>query len=114
VVSRLVRFAKRRLASSHRAGSALQTTRNPHKRSAEPGSVARASSLVDAAEQAGFELFITADQELSYRQNLTSRKMALMVLSTNNWDFIKAAIARITAVIDAVTPGSYTEVEIPE
>ena len=84
------------------------------KRSAEPGSVAWASSLVDAAEQAGFELFITADQELSYRQNLTGRKMALMALSTNNWDFIKAAIARITAVIDAVTHGSYTEVEIPE
>ena len=37
-----------------------------------------------------------------------------MALSTNNWDFIKAAIARITPVIDAVTPGSYTEVEIPE
>ncbi len=71
-------------------------------------------ALLDAAEQAGFELFITADQELSYRQNLTGRKMAVMVLSTNNWDFIKAAIAKITAVIDAVTPGSYTEVEIPE
>ena len=71
-------------------------------------------ALLDAAEQAGFELFITADQELSYRQNLTGRKMALMVLSTNNWDFIKAAIARITAVIDAATPGNYAEVEIPE
>jgi hypothetical protein len=71
-------------------------------------------ALLDAAEQAGFELFITADQELSYQQNLTGRKMALMVLSTNNWDFIKAAIAKITAEIDAVTPGSYTEVEIPE
>ncbi|MGA8923417.1 MAG: hypothetical protein WB682_09755 [Candidatus Dormiibacterota bacterium] len=64
----------------------------------------RASSSKDAAEQAGFELFIT----------VTGRKMALMVLSTNNWDFIKAAIAKITAVIDAVRPGSYTEVEIPE
>jgi hypothetical protein len=71
-------------------------------------------ALLDAAEQAGFELFITADQELSYQQNLTGRKMALMVLSTNNWDFIRAAIAKITAVIDAVTPGSYTEVAIPE
>jgi hypothetical protein len=71
-------------------------------------------TLLDAAEQAGFELFITADQELSYQQNLTDRKIALVVLSTNNWDFIKAAIAKITAVIDAVTQGSYTEVKIPE
>ncbi len=71
-------------------------------------------ALLDAAEQVGFELFITADQELRYQQNLAGRKLALMVLSTNNWDFIKAAIAKITAVIDAVTPGSYAEVEIPE
>src|ERR1700758_1943477 len=69
--------------------------------------------LLDAAEQAGFDLFITADQELSYQQNLRNRKIAIVVLSTNNWDFIKANILRITAAIDAVTPGSYTEVEIP-
>ncbi len=70
-------------------------------------------ALLDAAEQAGFELFITADQELSYQQNLTGRKMALMVLNTNNWDFIKAGIGEIMAAVDATTPSSYTEVEIP-
>jgi hypothetical protein len=51
-------------------------------------------ALLDAAEQAGFDLFITADQELSYQQNLTGRKMALIVLSTNNWSFIKGAYRR--------------------
>jgi hypothetical protein len=70
-------------------------------------------TLLDAAEQAGFELFITADQELSYQQNLAGRKIALVVLSTNNWSFIKAGIGKIIAAVDAVTPGSYTEVEIP-
>ncbi len=39
--------------------------------------------------------------------------MALVVLSTNNWDFIKAGIGEIMAAVDAATPGSYTEVEIP-
>lgn len=46
-------------------------------------------ALLAAAEEADFELFITADQEIGYQQNLTGRKMALLVLSTNNWDFIK-------------------------
>jgi hypothetical protein len=69
--------------------------------------------LLDAAEGAGFDLFITADQELSYEQNLRNRKIAIVVLSTNNWDFIKASIPWIMAAIDAVTPGSYAEVEIP-
>ena|ERR1022692_1761218 len=71
-------------------------------------------ALLTAAEEAGFDMFITADQELTYQQNLTGRKMAVLVLSTNNWDFVKAGIAEIMAAISGVTPGSYTEVEIPE
>jgi hypothetical protein len=71
-------------------------------------------ALLTAAEEAGFDLFITADQELTYQQNLTGRKMAVLVLSTNNWGFVKAGIAEIMAGISGVTPGSYTEVEIPE
>jgi hypothetical protein len=70
-------------------------------------------ALLDAAEQAGFDLFITADQELSYQQNLTERKMALIVLSTNNWSSIKAHVGAVVAAVDAVKPGSYAEVEIP-
>lgn len=69
-------------------------------------------ALLTVAEQAGYELFITADQEITYQQNLTGRKMALPVLSTDNWDYVKAAIAKITAAIDTVTPGSYAEVKI--
>jgi hypothetical protein len=71
-------------------------------------------ALLATAEEAGFELFITADQEISYQQNLSNRKMALLVLSTNNWDFIKATITRLTTAIDAVTPGNYAEVDIPD
>ena len=70
-------------------------------------------ALLNAAEEAGFNLFITADQELSYQQNLTGREMALVVLSTNNWSLVKAHIAEILAAINAVTPGSFTEVAIP-
>ena len=70
-------------------------------------------ALLDAAEAAGFDLFVTADRELSYQQNLTGRKMALVVLSTNNWSFIKEGIGEIMAAIDAAAPGSYTEVKIP-
>jgi hypothetical protein len=71
-------------------------------------------ALLTEAEAAGFDLFITADQELTYQQNLTRRKMAVLVLSTNNWDLVKAGIAEIMAAMERVTPGSYAEVEIPE
>jgi hypothetical protein len=71
-------------------------------------------ALLAVAEEAGYELFITADQEITYQQNLAGRRMALLVLSTNNWDYVKAAIAKIRVTIAGVTPGSYQELEIPE
>jgi predicted nuclease of predicted toxin-antitoxin system len=69
--------------------------------------------LLNVAEATGFELLITADQEIKYQQNLKGRKLALLVLSTNNWERIKAHIAEIRAAASAATPGSYVEVEIP-
>ena len=50
---------------------------------------------------------------MSYQQNLKGRKMALVVLSTNNWAAVNAHIAGIMAAISAATPGSYAEVEMP-
>lgn len=46
-------------------------------------------ALLAAAEEAGFDLFITADQELNYQQNLIGRRMAMLVLSTNNWGVVR-------------------------
>ena len=40
--------------------------------------------------------------------------MALVVLSTNNWTFVKAHIAEIMVAVEAATPGSYSEVDVPE
>src|SRR6476660_8187359 len=63
--------------------------------------------LLAAAEYAGFDLFITADQELSHQQNLVGRKLAVLVLSTNNWNAVRERSGRIAAAIDAATPGSF-------
>ena len=40
--------------------------------------------LLRAAEDAGFEVMVTADQSLECQQNLKGRKLALVVLSTNH------------------------------
>ena len=70
-------------------------------------------ALLNAAEEAGFDLFITADQSLTSQQNLKGRKMAVIVLSTDNWEGVKAHIADITAAINAATPGTCAVVKIP-
>ncbi len=69
-------------------------------------------ALLAAAEEAGFDLFITADQELSYQQNLTGRRLAMLDLSTNNWGVVKQQIGAITTAIDTAAPGSFGFVEI--
>lgn len=69
-------------------------------------------ALLAAAEEAGFELFITADQEISYQQNLTGRRIGLLVLSTNNWGVVKENVSLIARAIEAATAGSYVFVDI--
>lgn len=69
-------------------------------------------ALLAAAEEAGFDLFITADQEISYQQNLTGRRIALLVLSTNNWGVVKEQVHLISAAVEAATVGSYVFVDI--
>lgn len=63
--------------------------------------------LLAAAEQAGFDLIVTADQNLSYQQNLTGRKLAVVVLSTNRWKILKEATLKIEQAITAAVPGSF-------
>lgn len=70
-------------------------------------------SLLRIAEDAGFELLLTTDNNLTYQQNLTSRKIALVVLSRNRWRSVQQKIPEIVAAVNAATPGSYVLIEIP-
>jgi len=69
--------------------------------------------LLSAAEQAGFDLMLTADSNLRYQQNLSGRRISIIALSTNAWPIIRNHVERITAAIDAATPGSYAEISLP-
>ena len=69
--------------------------------------------LLNAAEQAGFETLLTADQNIRYQQNLTGRKLALVVLGSNFWPVVQHHEAEIAAAVDAATPGSYGFIEMP-
>ena len=70
-------------------------------------------NLLAAAEQAGFDLLLTADKNMRYQQNLTGRQIALIVLSTPQWPLVRLHVESIAAAVNAATPGSFAEVEIP-
>jgi hypothetical protein len=73
----------------------------------------RNGELLDAAEAAGFHVFVTTDRNLRHQQNLTSRTIAIVVLSKARWRLIGNRLPAIAAAVTAGSPGSYAEVEIP-
>jgi hypothetical protein len=70
--------------------------------------------LLAAAEQAGFEVFVTSDQDIKFQQNLQDRKIAVVVLGTNKWRLIRVRIAEILAVVNSGQPGSYAFLDFRE
>jgi hypothetical protein len=73
----------------------------------------RNGELLDAAEAAGFEVFVTTDRNLRYQQNLAGRRIAVIVLSQARWRLIKACLPAITTAVSTSVPGSFAEVVIP-
>jgi hypothetical protein len=69
--------------------------------------------LLAAAEAQGFGILVTTDRQLKYQQNLSSRSIAIVVLSTTSWPRIQAAARAVVGAVNAAAPGSYTEVLIP-
>ena len=69
--------------------------------------------LLTAAEDAGFELMISADQNLRYQQNLKKRRIALIVLGSNDWSIVRNYTTVIADFADVATPNSYVFVEMP-
>ena len=71
-------------------------------------------ALLKAAEDAAVDLLLTTDQRIRYQQNLSGRKIAIVVLAgTTKWARVRLHLERIAAVVDLAMPGSYTEVDIP-
>lgn len=69
--------------------------------------------LLNAAEAAGFDVMITADQNIRYQQALTGRKLSLIVLGSNIWPIVQKYHEPIAAKVDDATPGSYYFIEMP-
>lgn len=51
--------------------------------------------LLTEAERAGFEVFVTADKNIRYQQNLAGRKIAIVVLSTPQWPLVRMYMEKI-------------------
>ena len=67
--------------------------------------------LLRIAEENGIEVFLTGDQTLSYEQNLKGRTIAIVALSSVEWDILKNHLPLIIAAIDSAFPGTFQAVD---
>jgi hypothetical protein len=69
--------------------------------------------LLDAAEQ-NFDVFVTTDQNLRFQQNLSDRRLAMLVLPTTSWPHLQPHASAIAAVAAALRPGELVEWTLPD
>jgi len=58
-----------------------------------------------------FDAFLTSDQNLKYQQNIAGRKLAILVLPTNDWPTIRLHTDEIAAKVAALKPGDFVELK---
>ena len=69
--------------------------------------------LLAEAEADGFEVFVTSDKNLRYQQNLSGRRIALVILGQGQWPAIRPYVGRVRDAVNAAQPSSFVEVDIP-
>ena len=68
--------------------------------------------LLQAAENDGYEVMITTDQSLPFQQNMTGRRIAIVVVNENKWPILQNHIELITAALEDIRPGDIRVVQI--
>ena len=73
----------------------------------------RNGDLIGAAEAAGFNMLLTTDRNMRYQQSLAGKKIAVLVLSRQQWGQLRPHVQLVVDAVNAAAPGSFAEVEIP-
>jgi hypothetical protein len=69
-------------------------------------------SLLIAAEDAGFDVIVTVDQNIPFQQNLAGRRIALLILCapTNRLLDLHRLVPAARAAIDGIEPGQIVRI----
>jgi len=66
--------------------------------------------LLKAAETS-FDVLVTTDKNLRYQQNMTGRRLAILVLPTTSWPKIQQQITKVNEAIHQLKAGDLRELE---
>lgn len=68
-------------------------------------------ALLSSVEEGGFDVMVTADKNITSQQRWKYRKLALVVLSTNDWTVIRLSDAPVIRAVRFARPGTVTYVD---
>ena len=77
------------------------------------GLAGTANGALIALLDGNYDVFVTADKNLRYQQNLTGRTLAIVELPTNRLPLLNPMTTEITTTVEAATPGAYLVVAVP-
>jgi predicted nuclease of predicted toxin-antitoxin system len=66
----------------------------------------RNGELLAKAAQS-FDLLITSDKNIAHQQIWSNKKLAVLVLWTNNWPELRIQSSRILLELESIVPGSW-------
>ena len=69
--------------------------------------------LLNEAEREGYQVLITADQKMTYQQNIARRTFGVVVLMSNNWPQVREKVEAIQSALEGIDSGELREVPIP-
>lgn len=62
--------------------------------------------------EAEFDVFVTADEKLRYQQNLSGRRLAIIVIPTNQVRVVVGLLPAIEGALTAIQPGALVEIPL--
>ena len=68
--------------------------------------------LLEAAENEGYDLLITTDQNIRHQQDLANMNIAILVLLSTAWPLIQQKVDDISAAVNEMEPGELKEIAI--
>jgi len=71
----------------------------------------RNGELLRRAEE-HFDVFITADQNLRYQENLSGRKLAIIVLPSNQVPLVTRLVPVVETLLATIQPGTIVDMPL--
>jgi hypothetical protein len=69
--------------------------------------------LLDLVEQARFDLLVTADANIKFQNQLSGRRIAMAVLTSNRWKTIREHADELRKVVASINEGDYLVLKLP-